>query len=46
MAAILYGSLAPTTGARLRWNSADTPAALRQADALFTLPAFFGQDPF
>jgi hypothetical protein len=46
MAAILYGSLAPTTGARLGWISADTPAALRQADALFTLPAFFGQDPF
>jgi predicted acetyltransferase len=46
LAAVLYGSLAPSAAARLGWLSADDPATLRLADALFRVPAFFTRDSF
>jgi predicted acetyltransferase len=46
LAAVLYGSLAPSAAARLGWLWADDPATLRHADTLFRLPAFFTPDSF
>jgi predicted acetyltransferase len=46
LAAVLYGGLAPSDGARLGWLTADEPSTLALADRLFGLPRFFAQDSF
>jgi len=46
LGAVLYGALTPSAGSRLGWITADSPATLALADALFALPAFFTRDTF